>query len=280
MRRLINWLGGIVVGVVLLFAGLLVFLNTPPGFRLLERATPFLSDGEAAIYGLSGRFPDRLRVAQVELIDPAGVWMTVKQLELDWSARHLFQGRADIDRLSVAHILMQRVPEYPDDPEEDNSLPVFFAFRDLAIARCDLAAPVAGATMTLRITGTGDLSALDRGSADLRIERTDAPGDYRLAGTASPEGTQLKATVSEPAQGLLAGLAGLPDLGAIQAEASMEGPWSDSRTALKLSAGPLRADAGGTFDWSASAAKLAISMRCSSTTRYPNCLGASQASSN
>ncbi|WP_139557031.1 translocation/assembly module TamB domain-containing protein [Methylotetracoccus oryzae] len=260
MRRLVLWLTRILVGLVLLLTGLLLFLNTAPGLRLIERVTPLLSEGEAAISGLSGRFPDRLRVARIELIDPAGVWGHLDDVALDWSARHLFQGRADIDRLTVGHIVMQRVPEYPEDPEEDNSLPLFFAFRELSVARCDLAATVAGAPMSLRITGSGDLSALDRGSADLQIERTDAPGSYRLVGAVSPDGTQLQAIVNEPPQGLLAGLAGLPDLGSIQARASMEGPWSDSRIVLNLKAGPLRAEAGGAIDWSASTARVTIKL--------------------
>ena len=51
-----------------------------------------------------------------------------------------------------------------------------------------------------------------------------ARGSYAVTGTA--DATRLQATlhVSEPAHGLLAGLAGLPDLGAVAIDASLDGP--------------------------------------------------------
>src|SRR5439155_1268219 len=54
--------------------------------------------------------------------------------------------------------------------------------------------------------------------------------------------------IAEPAQGLLAGLARLPDLGALSAQANIDGPRYAEVMRFALSAGPLRASGQGTVD--------------------------------
>ncbi len=79
--------------------------------------------------------------------------------------------------------------------------------------------------------------------------------------TGTADATRLQATlhVSEPAHGLLASLAGLPDLGAVALDASLDGPRHAVATRMTLAAGPLHATVGGTLDLEHDAADLMVS---------------------
>ncbi len=74
MRRAAKWIGwilAVLVGVpVVLVIVVLIGANTGPGRRAIERLTPKLTGDTVRLAGISGRFPDALRVAHVELRDP------------------------------------------------------------------------------------------------------------------------------------------------------------------------------------------------------------------
>ena len=65
--------------------------------------------------------------------------------------------------------------------------------------------------------------------------------------------------MDEPAHGLLAGLAGLPDLGDIDLDATLDGPRHAVATRVALAAGTLHATVGGTLDLEQDAADLTVS---------------------
>src|ERR1700691_3322800 len=70
---------------ILLCAALLVLANTDRGRRSIEHYTEQLTEGGVLLQGLAGRFPDRLRLARLELRDPQGLWLTAEQVQLNWS---------------------------------------------------------------------------------------------------------------------------------------------------------------------------------------------------
>ena len=73
--------------------------------------------------------------------------------------------------------------------------------------------------------------------------------------------TRSRATLhaSEAARGLVAGIAGLPDIGAITVDGTVQGPRDALTTHVALAAGPLHATAGGTVDLVHEAADLMVS---------------------
>ena len=73
----------------------------------------------------------------------------------------------------------------------------------------------------------------------------------------------IEATVKadEPAKGLIATAAHLPDLGAISIQASINGPRDALGTRVEITAGPLTASASGTVDLHAEAADLTVKAR-------------------
>src|SRR4051812_19276551 len=103
MRRAAKWLAWTLAVLVCVPVVLLVLViaagNVGPGRNLLVSLLPGITGGQVAIAGLSGRFPDALRVATVELRDTKGAYLTLRDVALDWSPLRLVQRTLDIDRL-------------------------------------------------------------------------------------------------------------------------------------------------------------------------------------
>ncbi len=267
LRRIALWVAGIVlllpVALVLL---VLLAANVGPGRAFIESEVGSLTGGTVVLRGLSGRFPDALRLAHAELRDARGAWLTLDGVALDWSPTALLGRVARIDRLTAEHVGVPRLPvpaqpAKPAPPAQGSggfSLPVRVDVRSLAVARLDLGAPVAGAAAAARIAGSGTFKALDDAGAKLAIDRLDGAGTYRLDGRVDARTIKAVLDVGEPAGGLVSGLAKLPALGALSIHGGIDGPRNAERTELTAQAGALHAQAHGTVDLVGGAAALDI----------------------
>jgi translocation and assembly module TamB len=257
MRRLIKIalaVGGLVVGMLLLCLVLVVGgANTGMGRRWIEHAASHLSDGKVVIADLSGRFPDRLRVARIAVGDASGSWLTIDQAQLDWSPVRLIGGELKVETLTAAHVAVARLPENstsePGGAASTNqNLPVAISVDAFNVERLDLAAPVAGVAATLRIAGNLQLASLTQGHIALDGERLDSPGSYKLNGAVAAKDIAAQIAIAEPAHGLVSGFAGLPDLGAINVSASLGGARDAAAAEFRVSAGLLKANGHGHID--------------------------------
>ncbi len=250
------WVAGIIVLLPLFLVALILLLaNIGPGRALIESQVKSLTGGMVVLNGLSGRFPDALRLSHGEIRDAKGAWLTLDGVTLSWSPTALLGGVASIDLLSVDHIALPRLampaaPAQPAKPSQGGgfSLPVRVDLSALHIAKLDVGAPVAGAAASVRIDGGGSFTSLDIARAKLDIQRLDGQGSYRLDGIVSPATISAKLHFAEPQGGLVSGLANLPALGALNVTASITGPRSAEQTELALSAGALKATGHGLID--------------------------------
>jgi translocation and assembly module TamB len=261
LRLAARLLAAILAVPVLLVAGVLVLANTAPGQRLIEHLAGRLTGGTVMLSGLSGRVPDRLRLAHLEVRDAGGTWLAVDGLALDWAPLRLLDGEADIGSLSAARIDLARLPAAapgPAAPSAPFRLPVRVDVAHLHVGRLALGAPVAGAAAVLEVDGHAAARTLQQGTADITARRLDGGGTYHLAGRLDATAIQAALAVTEPPRGLLADLAGLPDLGAIGATATLDGPRDAAALVLALRAGGLRAAAHGTLDLVGMAAALEV----------------------
>ena len=262
MRRAVKWIGwilAVLLGVpVVLFLVVLAGANTGPGRRAIEHLTPTLTGDTVRLAGIAGRFPDALRVAHVELRDPQGAYAAIDDLALDWSPMQLLHRTIMIDRLAAAHIDVMRLPA-SSSKSSGFSLPAPVVLRDLSVDRLDIGAPIAGTAAELALQGSGQLTTLTQGRVALTVRQLGGAGSYTLNGASDPAGIQVTLHASEPAHGLLGGIAGLPDLGAVALEARLDGPRNAVATHVVLTAGPLHAAADGTVDLDNLAANLALS---------------------
>ena len=254
VRLTLKIIAGLLLLPFVLVAIILVVANTGPGQRLIAHEVTTLTGGQIALTGLSGRFPDALRLAHAEIRDTKGTYVTLDGVVLDWSPLALIGGDASIQTLSADRIDVLRLPAPapPGPPAKPSSggfsLPVHVDVAALHVVRLDLGAPVAGVAATVRIDGTASVASLDEARADIAIERLDSPGTYKLNANISPAAIVARLAATEPQGGLAARLANLPALGALALIATIEGPRTAERTDLKLAAGPLNAAATGTVD--------------------------------
>lgn len=243
---------GVLFGLPLFVLGsVTVAANTEPGRRAIEHVVSWVSDGTVKIDGLSGRFPDSLRVRQIALSDQAGTWLRMEQARLDWSPSHLLSGDLQVTTLAAAYVSVARLSETrTTDSTKGNHaiLPLSIAINDFHINRLDLAAPVTGTAASVSVNGDLHLKSPADGTFALDVERLDGAGRYQVSGTVAPNTMIGRIDVSEPMHGPLAGIIGLPDLGPLSIAASLNGPRNAEDMRLSLSAGPLTADARGTID--------------------------------
>ena len=262
LRKALLWVAGVLVLLpVMLVAAVLALANTGPGQRLIEGEAASLSGGLVALRGLSGRFPDALRLAHLEVRDTRGTWLTLDDVALDWSPLALLGRTANIARLSAARMDLQRLPvsapAKPAPPAKGGfTLPVHVDLHSLDVARLTLGAAIAGHAATLHLAGSAQIASLDDARARLAIDRLDGPGTYRLDANLDAAAIRAVLDAAEPSGGLVSGLAALPDLGALALHATIAGPRSDERTDLTLAAGQLRARAHGTIDLPGHSASL------------------------
>jgi translocation and assembly module TamB len=254
MRRAAKWIGGVVGGLVAIPVLLLLFANAPPGRAAIAWLTPRVTGDSVRLDGLSGRFPDALRAARVELRDPKGDYATIDELVLDWSPLQLLHRRIVIDRLDAARIALLRMPVASSG---GSSLPPV-ELHEARFARVDIAPALAGTAAVVALEGSGELASPSTFGGSLTIRALDGGGVYSVAGKA--DAAQLHATMhaNEPAQGLLASIAGVPGLGATTLDATLDGPRGAVATRVVLASGPLHATIGGTLDLEHAAADLTI----------------------
>ena len=254
--------GALVLLAVLAVAGVLVGLNVDAGRRLVEREVARATGGQVVLAGLGGTFPTSLRIGRLEVHDAGGEWLVVEDAALDWSPMRLLAREARVDALSAARIALARLPAASGSSSAPsngtNELPVRVNIEWLHVGRLELGAPVAGAAAVVSVDGSARLASLEAGEARLALDRLDGPGSYRLDGTIGPASLSAHLQASEPARGLVSQVAGLPDVGAIAATASLEGPWNAAALHFVISAGPLHASIGGTLDLKGMAGDLEV----------------------
>ena len=254
---------GVVIGLPLLgILFILIFANTDTGRAAIETLAAKVSGGDIQLEGLGGRFPGALRLAHAEIRDKDGAWLTLDDVALDWSPLALLGGEAKIDRLTAAHIAVARLPvsETSSSKSKSSAPPLRIALGELRVDKLDLGAALAGVPASVRASGHLRFASLTDGDVALDIERLDGPGSYKLTGKMSDAGDNLALEVSEPSHGLLAELAGLPDLGAVSIAATLAGPRHAEQLGLAMKAGALDGNGKGTIDVKARSVDLDLTV--------------------
>ncbi len=255
---------GLLLVVVVLGGALTAVANTNSGRFALERAIARLSHGKVLLQGLSGRFPDRLRLQALTLSDPHGPWLQAGGLVLDWSPLQLLERRAHVERLQAASVLIARRPAYAPHRGGGRGvhLPVTVQIDQLEVPRLTLGAPLAGTAVALRVQGNGRFTSLQSASLQLSVARLDqVPATYRTQVQLSRQRMQVRLDLDEEAGGPLANLVRLPGLGALAVHLQLAGPRNALATRLDAQAGALHAEATGTLDLPDRAATLDLSLQ-------------------
>jgi translocation and assembly module TamB len=271
-RRVLAWLGGFLLGLPLLIGAAgsadegSAAEQVEPKPGLVERIIEKLTGGDVVIRGLGGSLTV-LRAQRVELRDPKGTWLLVKDLTLDWSPLRLLKGNLRIKRLAapLAELKRKRISS-----GTSTNLPVSVTVDALDVSRLQVDEDVAGSPAAFAVNGNGRLQSLEQGSVKLDAHALGSQGRYQIEGSFGSQVLQAGIKVTEAADGPLARFAGLTDVGPIDLDASLNGPRSAVAARLALEAGPFDAYAQGQLDLLQDAADLSVRANASAMRPRPD----------
>lgn len=233
-----------------------VFANSSLGGRtlagLIARAAS-APGSEVAIGGIDNLLSSEPVVRDVTIADDAGVWLKLDRATMRWRQRALLRGAVDIEALDAGAVEILRKPLTPPEAQPDKrSLfemaqaalawrpPLPVRVGALAVRRIDLAKPVLDAPAAIAIEGNADLGATGASArAALAIKRLDAPGTIAATIDVAADGQRIALSVdaSEPAGGLVARLASLPNLPPVEVHLKGDGPLDNFAARLDARAG-------------------------------------------
>jgi translocation and assembly module TamB len=274
MRRslkIIVWvLGSTALLLALLIGSVLILGNSRMGREQIQKLTARLTGGQVQLTGLAGSFPSHLTLAQLQLRDAGGVWLTATGIELDWTPLAYLEGRLQVDRLQVATVDMQRLPQSSATPGNGSaSIPRIDVAR-ASIGRLDLGAPLAGAPTSLVAGGSAHLRSLQDMLFDASARRIGGDGEYELHLHFDDRRMDGSLKLHEPAGGPLENILSLPGLGALQAAVNLSGPRSAEQLDISLQAGSLAGHAQGTVNLNELSADLAFSFESGAMNPRPD----------
>lgn len=198
------------------------------------------------ITGFEGALSSKARIAALTIADEEGVWLSLKDVVLDWNRSALLTGNVSVNELTAGEIVLARLPETEADsslpaPEATPfalpELPVSVKIGKLATPRLSLGPTVLGQPVEAVISAAVSLEG-GEGEAQLALDRMDGGPPGKLALTASyANGSRVLALdlqASEGAGGIAASLLGLPGTPAVDLTVKGEGPLDDYAADLRL----------------------------------------------
>lgn len=196
------------------------------------------------IEGFRGALSSSATLDELTVADDAGVWLTLRDVALDWERGALLRGAVRVTALTAGEILLARLPQ-PEQgtpaPEAGTfrlpDLPVSVEIGQIAAARVELGAPVLGEAVTLGVQGALALVS-GRATAELAIERIDNGPAGRVALDLDFDGAAqtlaLDLSVEEAAGGIAGRLLGVPDEPSVALTVAGQGPLDDFTARLRL----------------------------------------------
>jgi len=241
MRTIAKWIAAGLGAVVL---ALLLIFYTAPGLTLVGRMAASLSGGTVRVTGLSGSFPDHLRVVRLEVADARGVWLSIDNVALDWSALAMLSNHVAIDKITAARVAVMRRP-IPSGASSGQTPHIDIAA--LALPHIEIGTAVIGHAASLSASGALHYASRHDFAADMLVARLGNADRYRIAGGITADVAHGSASISEGADGILGKLVGLPGLGPVNLSAEAAGDAGANQVRFTLAAGALNASGQGTI---------------------------------
>jgi len=220
VRRALIGLLGLLLLLLALVGGGYLWLNTDSGRGFVARQIEGLTFENGMTIGLGrieGSIFKHMRLRDVSIGDPKGVFLTAQSVELDYRPLAYLWNHIDIRSLAVPSGRLYRLPEFkPTPPSEGPLLPdLDIDVGKLDIGRFQIDPPLTGQRHLLALSGTVHIA--DR-RAQVRVNgrAIAAPGvaggdRLALLLDALPDDNRLAIDlkVDAPAQGLVAGMSGV-----------------------------------------------------------------------
>lgn len=242
----------LVVAVALALGAVSFLLLTAPGRDFTAdyiARTASTEDQQIEISGLRQVLGDKLRIDEVRVLDKQGVWVELKDVQLDYQFRQLFSRRLMLDKLVVGQVHVSRFPEAaPNETPAEGGFklpqqllpdPLRAAdINQIDIQDIILDASVLGVARRLSLHGNIDArNAPLTMEGDLRLMSADRDvpimqADWSIAPQADGFGLNLR--IDESGNGFFADLIDIPGRPAFEAEIATRGPLSALAADLKV----------------------------------------------
>ena len=194
------------------------------------------SGRKVTITGFEGALSSQASLTEMTIADADGVWLTLRDVALDWNRTALFSGAVSVNSLTAAEIVLERLPVSEDTTVAEAGtfalpeLPVSVEIGSVAAEKITLGANILGTAIEGRIEATLSLVG-GEGAGSLLLERTDDGPAGKIALTASyANAGQILAIdldASEDAGGIAATLLGLPGVPSAALTVQGAGPLAD-----------------------------------------------------
>ncbi len=252
------WTVAAAIGVPL-SATLFLYLiaDTGPGRTAIEGLVSLFSGGDVRITSLDGSFPNTPRAARVEIRDTKGVWLTLDNVTIEWSPWGFFSDDVPIAKAHAAHATLLRFPVSRSTSNTPDT--TRYEIGSLIIDRADFARELTGRPFTIAVKGRGHYTNKSDAQWVLVATRLGGGGSYHSTGTIDANSITATIIAREPAHGLLASLAGLPDIGAVTIDARIKGRRAAESLVAAVRAGPAQLSARGRLDLQNRFANLDVS---------------------
>jgi translocation and assembly module TamB len=270
--KAVAWLaGGLTLLLVLVIGVALILGNTSAGRVQIEKLVARLTGGNVQLSGLAGAFPSHLTLEQLELKDAAGVWLTAKKIQLDWTPWAYLEGRLQIDQLHVASVDMERLPQSSSTTTSQGEVSIpRIDVAQASLNLVQLGATLAGAPTSLVANGSAHLRSVRDMLFDVSARRIDGDGQYELHLHFDAQRMDAALKLHEPASGPLENVLSLPGLGALEATLNLSGLRKAEQLQLSLQAGELKGQAQGNFNLDDLSADLAFSFESGAMSPRPD----------
>lgn len=205
---------------------------------------------EVKIRGFEGLLSGAARLEELTIADADGVWLTLRDAELNWSRAALLRGNLSVETLAAGELIVERLPTPDPDaptpakaPKAEASgfslpeLPISIRIDKLAIERTELGEGVIGQHAVLGFNGAVQL-ADGEGSVTLDTTRLDGRDDHiSLQGSFVNESRvlSLNLALEEQAGGIVASALKIPGAPSVVLKLAGDGPLSAFAADLGLS---------------------------------------------
>jgi translocation and assembly module TamB len=244
----------IVIGLVLLVT---VCATTTTGQGIVAQLVSRALSTEArkvSIGRIEGLFSSALTIGDIAIADRAGTWLKLDRVHVLWMPVALLRLEVSIETLDVDHMEILRKPVADAESASDQEplrlpqLPVAVEVARFALASLVVDRDLFGTPALLAAKGSARLGPAQGVALVLDIARRDRPGGLVARVDFVPESEALRASLhlDEPAGGILAEIADLPERPPVALSVDGDGTLDVFRAKLGFHAGP-RIDADGTL---------------------------------
>ena len=233
-RRAAKWAGFTLLGLVLLIAAFLAWLNTDPGRRFIVRqinAFETVSGLQVRVERIEGSVFGDLRLIDLRLADPQGVFFRAPVAEVDYRPFAYLRNHIDLRELNIPEARMNRLPALrAGDPNAPLLPDIRIDVGHLRIGRLLIDPAVTGRRHLLGVDSRINI-AERRAQIGLNVRSLVAPGfaggDRLILNLdAVPESNRfdVEMALRGPADGFIAGLMGTNQ--PVAARVSGRGDWA------------------------------------------------------